>query len=153
MQTIPLHLTQIGGRVLANSLIKMTPRILVADDDLALHALLNVILSRAGFEVDFARDGREALGKIEADSYQAVLLDLILPGMSGIEILDHLKKKRPHSLHKIIVVTGASRGVIDQIDTSQIHALLRKPFDIQDVIRLTVECVQETSFAGPANAD
>jgi len=121
----------------------MAPRVLVADDDRQLQLLLNVLLTRAGFEVEFASDGKEALQKSIGDSYDAIMLDLILPNISGIEILSRLEKEKPESLKKIIVITGASRGIIDQVDGSRVHAILRKPFDIQDVIRLTAQCVHD----------
>jgi len=72
------------------------------------------------------------------------MLDLILPRMSGIEVIEHLRRQRPELLAKIIVLTSASRGIVDQVDISKIHALLRKPFDIQDVIRLTSACAHQT---------
>jgi DNA-binding response OmpR family regulator len=122
----------------------MPLRILVADDDRALQILLNVILSRAGFEVDFASNGRIALAKAMGDSYDAIMLDLILPDVSGNEILQQLEQSRPDSLKKVIILTGASLGVVDQIDGHKVHAVLRKPFDIQDVIRLTAECAHES---------
>lgn len=122
----------------------MPPRVLVADDDRQLQMLLQVLFSRAGYEVDFASDGRDALKKTTADSYDAIMLDLILPDVSGLEILERIKHDKPEALRKIIVITGASRAVIDQVDVSSIHALLRKPFDIDDVIRLTNQCVHET---------
>jgi DNA-binding response OmpR family regulator len=118
----------------------MCPRILVADDDRALQVLLKVILSRAGFEVDFASNGRDALQKALEDSYDAIMLDLIFPDFSGIEILDRIERKKPGSMKKVIVLTGASRGVVDRVDASRVYAVLRKPFDIHDVIRLTTEC-------------
>jgi|SRR5581483_176830 len=121
----------------------MCPRILVADDDRALQVLLKVILSRAGFEVDFASNGRDALQKALEDSYDAIMLDLIFPDFSGIEILDRIERKKPGSMKKVIVLTGASRGVVDRVDVSRVYAVLRKPFDIHDVIRLTTECAHE----------
>ena len=124
----------------------MPLRVLVADGDRALQVLLNVLLSRAGFDVDFADDGKEALLKMngnDSSGYAVVMLDLILPEVSGIEILNQLRDQKPEMLKKVIVLTGASRGVVDQVDTSAIHALLRKPFDIQDVIRLTAACAQQ----------
>ena len=122
----------------------MPPRILVADDDRALQVLLNVILSRAGYEVEFASNARDALRMAAADSYDAIMLDLIFPDLDGAQILDKLEQKKPGSLRKVIVLTGASRSVVDQVDTSKIHALLRKPFDIQDVVRLTTECIHRS---------
>jgi DNA-binding response OmpR family regulator len=130
----------------------MAQRVLVADDDPALKVLLNVLLTRAGFEVDFAQDGREALEKMKGDHYAVLMLDLILPQMSGTEVIEQLRQQRPELLAKVIVLTSASRGIIEKVDTSSIHALLLKPFDIQDLIRLTTACALQTQFTGTANA-
>src|SRR5438552_1114678 len=120
------------------------PRILVADDDRALQVLLNIILSRAGFEVEFASNGKDALRMAVADSYDAIMMDLIFHDISGMDILDGLSRERPGSLRKVVVLTGASKAILDKLDQSRVHAVLRKPFDIQDVIRLTSECVRES---------
>jgi|SRR5579884_1091505 len=120
----------------------MAPRVLVADDDRQLQLLLNVLLTRAGFEVDFASSGREALFKASRDHYDAVMLDLLFPDMNGTEILDALGKQNPQTMRKVIVITGASHAMIEKVDTTRIHALLRKPFDIHEVMRLTEECVR-----------
>jgi CheY-like chemotaxis protein len=120
------------------------PRILVADDDRALQVLLNIILSRAGFEVEFASNGKDALRMAVADSYDAIMMDLIFPDMNGMDLLDRLSQQKPGSLRKLIVLTGASTAIVEKLDPSRVHAVLRKPFDIQDVIRLTSECARET---------
>ena len=121
---------------------KMAPRILVVDDDRALQTLLSVLFTRAGFECDFVSDGNEAMEKLDGDGqpYAVIMLDLILPGISGMEILNHLEEKNPSLLPRTIVLTGASGGVLKGIDTSRVHAVIRKPFDIQDVLNLTAEC-------------
>jgi DNA-binding response OmpR family regulator len=121
----------------------MAPRILVVDDDRALQTLLSVLLTRAGFECDFVSDGHEAIEKLDGNGkqpYSVVMLDLILPGLSGMEILDHLQETHPSILSRTIVLTGASSGVLKGLDTSRVHAVIRKPFDIQDVLNLTAEC-------------
>lgn len=119
----------------------MATRVLVVDDDRALQVLLNVILTRSGFDVEFASTGTEAVKKLDADGeFKAVLLDLILPELSGIEILDHLTLKKPSVLPRVIILTSASRGVLDRVDISRIHSVIRKPFDIQDVILQTAKC-------------
>jgi CheY-like chemotaxis protein len=122
----------------------MAPRILVVDDDRALQTLLSVLLSRAGFDCDFVSDGKEALEKINnGQHYSVIMLDLILPGLSGMEILDHLRDNNPAMLNRTIVLTGASGGVLKAVDTSSVHAVIRKPFDIQDVLHLTAECAYQ----------
>jgi DNA-binding response OmpR family regulator len=122
----------------------MAPRILVVDDDRALQTLLSVLFTRAGFECDFVSDGHEAMEKLNGGGngrpYAVIMLDLILPGVSGMEILTHLREKNPSLLSRTIVLTGASSGVLKGVDTSRIHAVIRKPFDIQDVLQLTTAC-------------
>ena len=124
----------------------MPPRILVVDDDRALQTLLNVLLTRAGFECDFVSDGHEALEKLEnggLQTYSVIMLDLIMPQVSGMEILDHLRTKKPSLLSRTIVVTGASGGIVKGVDGSGVHAVIRKPFDIQDVLQLTTQCAYQ----------
>jgi CheY-like chemotaxis protein len=122
----------------------MAPRILVVDDDRALQTLLSVLLTRAGFECDFVSDGREAIAKLDGNGdgqhYAVIMLDLILPEVSGMEILDHLREHNPSLLPRTIVLTGASGGILKGVDTSSIHAVIRKPFDIQDILHMTAEC-------------
>ena len=72
--------------------------------------------------------------------YQTIVLDLVLPEISGKEILDLLERDRAALLPRVIVLSGASRGILEQIDTSRIHALIRKPFDIQDLLLQAVKC-------------
>ncbi|MDQ6802072.1 MAG: response regulator [Acidobacteriota bacterium] len=105
----------------------MAPRILVVD---------------AGFECDFASHGREAMQKLDGDGnpYAVVVLDLILPEVSGMEVINYLEEHNPSMLPRTIVLTGASGGVLKGVDTSRVHAVIRKPFDIQDVLHLTTEC-------------
>ena len=66
----------------------MTPpdsRLLVVEDDAALRFLVTKQLSRIGHRADFARDGREALEKAKAACYDLILMDVMMPGMDGIE--------------------------------------------------------------------
>jgi len=121
----------------------MAPRVLVVDDDQALQTLLNVLLTRAGFECDFVRDGESALNKIGAQAYEVIVLDLILPGLSGIEILQRLKSTRPELLRRTIVVTGASSGILRNLDARDVHSVIRKPFDISDMVQLATDCAHQ----------
>jgi CheY-like chemotaxis protein len=122
----------------------MARRILVADDDRALQTLLNVLFTRAGFECDFVSDGREAMEKLNGNGdgqpYAVIMLDLILPEISGIEILERLRKDHPAMLPRTIVITGASAGVLARANTSSVHSIIRKPFDIEEVLKLTADC-------------
>ena len=67
-------------------------RILLADDDEELCALLRDFLVREGFEVDLAHDGDEALRRAHSGGYDAVILDVMLPQRSGLELLRELRR-------------------------------------------------------------
>ncbi len=124
----------------------MTQKILVVDDDNALQVLLNVLLTRAGFECEFASDGNGALDKLDGNGkqkYAVIMLDLILPGVSGMEVLRRLQNEHPEMLQRTIVLTSASHGILAQVDTSRVHAVIRKPFDIQHMIQLTTACASQ----------
>jgi CheY-like chemotaxis protein len=126
----------------------MPQKILVVDNDNALQVLLNVLLTRAGFECEFASDGNGALDKLDGkhdgkQKYAVLMLDLILPGVSGLEILRRLQTENPAMLQRTIVLTSASHGILQQVDTSRVHAVIRKPFDIQHMIQLTTACASQ----------
>ncbi|HYS55467.1 MAG TPA: response regulator [Thermoanaerobaculia bacterium] len=115
------------------------------DDDQALQTLLNVLLTRAGFECDFVSDGEAALQKIDGDQqYAVIVLDLILPGLSGIDLLAQLQVTRPALLQRTIVVTGASTGIVRNVDVRRVYSVIRKPFDISDMIQLATECAYQS---------
>ena len=66
-------------------------KILVADDEESMRWVLSKALKRKGFTVDLAKDGDEALGMIQATSYDLAILDIKMPGLSGLELLDKFK--------------------------------------------------------------
>ena len=68
----------------------MSDKILVADDDPALRGLLRLVAGRAGFEVDVATNGHEALEKIHANRYLIAIVDLMMPVMNGYEVVERL---------------------------------------------------------------
>ena len=82
----------------------MNERILVVDDEESLRLSLKFKLKSAGFDVDVAADGEEALEKLKARPADAVLLDINMPRMSGIEALTIIRQKYPQT--ETIMLTG-----------------------------------------------
>ncbi len=121
-------------------------RVLVIDDDAAVRTLFQAVLGRAGCQVEHARDGEDGLNKLELDSgdYSAVILDLMMPSLGGLQLLDHLGRSNPGVLKKIIIATGASRSYVEKVDTSRIHALIRKPFDIDILVEAVLTCGEKS---------
>jgi two-component system response regulator HydG len=80
------------------------PRILLAEDDQAQSALMTLELKRRGFSVDAAKNGAEALRKLDRDAYDVVVTDLKLGDMDGLEVLERSKKTQPDA--PVLVITG-----------------------------------------------
>jgi CheY-like chemotaxis protein len=96
--------------------------VLVIMDDVHDQTLIARVLLEGGYRVDVARSGAEALQKLEAGSFQAVALDLLLPDMNGFELLKQLRLAAKTATIPILVVTVGK-------DTSQVSG-----FSVQDVL-------------------
>jgi CheY-like chemotaxis protein len=116
--------------------------VLVVDDDQALRGLFTTLLGKNGFAVDTASDGRAAFDQIHRHNYSVILLDLMMPEVNGFELLDRLERDSPALMEKVIVMTGASQRAIQNLDTSRVWGLIRKPFDIDNLVSSTVACAQ-----------
>jgi DNA-binding NtrC family response regulator len=111
----------------------MSARILVVDDeDIVIKSCLRV-LDGAGYQVEAVQDGREALRKVEEIPYDILILDIMMPGMDGLEVLRRVKETHPDV--DVIMVTGLS-----QIDTA-VQAMklgafdyISKPFEPDELI-------------------
>ena len=81
-------------------------KILVVDDDRFVRLGLKELLANRGYEVETAEDGFEALKLVEEKNYDLILLDMILPGISGVDVLSRILVKRPRA--KVIAMTAYS---------------------------------------------
>jgi DNA-binding NtrC family response regulator len=79
-------------------------RILIVEDDMPFSQMLQTLLERNGFAPDVARDGIEALEKLSAVSYQVVLLDYIIPKLTGLDVLRKLSHRQ--DMPPFVVLTG-----------------------------------------------
>jgi CheY-like chemotaxis protein len=114
--------------------------ILVVDDDSAIRVLVARILRRAGYETAMAANGEEALTELRARRFEAVVLDLMMPVMSGFEVLRYLDEHDDAGAPPVIVVSATSEADLKSIDSPAVHAVLRKPFDVQKLIETVHEC-------------
>src|SRR5262245_12863629 len=79
-------------------------RVLFVDDEAPLRELLRSELKRMGHQIEVCEDGRAALKALEKGTFDAAILDLRMPGMSGLEVLEYLKKVSPDT--EAVVMTG-----------------------------------------------
>ncbi|MGH7203818.1 MAG: response regulator transcription factor [Candidatus Levyibacteriota bacterium] len=73
----------------------MAKKILVVDDDLYIRELYEEVLKDEGYEIETAKDGKETLGKAQQGGYDLILLDIMMPKLDGLGVMDELKKNPP----------------------------------------------------------
>lgn len=127
--------------------------VLVVDDDPAIRLLLVTFLRRRGLRVLEARDGGEALARMRAGDAGLVLMDLMMPEISGWDLLreraaDPLLRRIP-----VIVVTARNEcdvaaGVLDK----DVYAVIEKPFDLDALASAVMACLDNGGLPVPAAA-
>ncbi len=110
-------------------------RILVVDDEPAVRDSLRQLLEAAGYLVEMASNGREAVGKVAAHPPDLVLLDVIMPGMNGLEACRLIKARRDLGFVPVIIVT-AHADVESRIEALRIGAddYVFKPADQRELL-------------------
>jgi two-component system response regulator MtrA len=110
----------------------MNARILVVDDDPAIAEMIGIVLRAEGFEPQFAGDGQAALDLFRAGKADLVLLDLMLPGMDGIEVCAHI---RAESGVPIIMLTakGDASDVVRGLESGADDYVV-KPFNPKELV-------------------
>ena len=108
--------------------------ILVAEDDADISRLLCRILSKAGYEATPAYSGTEAKLRLEMSGYDLILLDLMLPGVTGEEIITYVRDELGKSIP--IIVLSAKSALDDKIGTLKSGAddYITKPFEPEEVV-------------------
>ncbi|HEY3052087.1 MAG TPA: response regulator [Thermoanaerobaculia bacterium] len=118
-------------------------RALVVEDDNAIHLLLKRVLEREGFSVDGVRNGEAAIQQLKDFEYNLLIIDLIMPQVSGEQVLEFLDDTQPASLRKVIITTASPR-LLSRAFLSRVCCVLTKPFDVDKLIKLARECTQDT---------
>jgi two-component system, OmpR family, response regulator len=111
-------------------------RILFADDEEQLHELIRRLFEPRGFEVDCVSDGEKALQAFRENDYAVMLVDLMMPGLNGFELLREIKAVDADFLERVIVVTAASRDTWEWFDRASVGAFMRKPIDVNRLVEV-----------------
>lgn len=119
-------------------------RILIVEDDADLRRIFRTALSLAGYEVEDAGDGIEALHLIDNRPPDLVVLDLILRSLDGLSIQQELASRAITSRIPIVIVTGSSI----ETDSLDVACVLRKPVMPDELVRTVKHCLR----AGAATA-
>jgi two-component system response regulator PilR (NtrC family) len=113
----------------------------VIDDEPVIHDVLAQLLTSEGYEVEISSTGEEALEKFAPQSCDVVLLDLLMPGMDGIEVLQRIKKIDPAAAVIIITAYGSVESAIAAMKIGALD-YIQKPFKHDELLR-TIELAVE----------
>lgn len=109
--------------------------ILIADDEPNIVISLEYLLQRDGYRVVVARDGQEALDAVAAHAPDLVLLDVMLPRVSGYEVCQTLRANPAHAGMRIVMLTAKGRDVeMSKGLALGADAYITKPFSTQDML-------------------
>ncbi|HEX2120678.1 MAG TPA: sigma-54 dependent transcriptional regulator [Thermoanaerobaculia bacterium] len=111
-------------------------RILIVDDEEVLRDVLDAVLRREGFDIIAASSGEEALNVLDSEEVDLVILDVMLPGISGIDTMRAIRISNPHLPVIIITAFSSIDGAIDAMKQGAFH-YIPKPFKNEEVV-LTV---------------
>ncbi len=113
----------------------MTPRVLVVDDDPQVLKLLRLNFEMEGYDVDAATDGSEALAAAARRRPDAVVCDVMMPGMDGLEVVRRIREDPELADIPIVVVSAkAQRSDMREGVKAGADEYVTKPFDPQDVL-------------------
>ena len=118
-----------------------TDLILVVDDEVAVNNNIRKILGRTGYGVDQATTKADALDKINKKAYALILLDLKIPGVRGLELLQHINDRQPDA--KVIMITGyASLETAKEAARMGAIEYLPKPFTPNEIREATDRAIK-----------
>jgi DNA-binding NtrC family response regulator len=118
------------------------PVVLVVDDEHEVRALVKQVIEREGHEVVEARDGLEALFVLGERGIQLALVDVVMPNMNGVELMQRMQDGYPET--KIVTMSAFGRSWICPTELT-VEASLTKPFDLKDLRKVLRHVLQKSN--------
>ena len=112
-------------------------KVLVVDDNKDVSELLSIFLKKKGYDNVIINDPRIALGHIKEEKYDVMVLDISMPEISGIDIIQTLEKEKILKNQKIIILSAVaftSQQVNDLLAKEGIHSCLKKPIRLNELL-------------------
>lgn len=109
-------------------------RALVVDDDDPIRTMLAKVVERQNLDVDTARDGVEAIEKIDEDGYSVIVLDMMMPRVDGYGVLRHMQEHHPDKLRCTIIASAVPESEILKRFEVPVYRIHAKPFDMAKLI-------------------
>lgn len=124
-------------------------RLLVVDDNEGMVATLRDILGAAGYRIDVAFSGLEAVERVRACRPDGILMDIRMPGMNGVEAFREIKRLSPESF-VIFMTAYAASALVEDAKREGAIEVIPKPLDLQHVMSLIVRTARPEVEHGAA---
>lgn len=119
-------------------------RILLADDEPRLLHVVGLYLSMEGFEVREASDGTEALSMLETEQFDLAILDVMMPGIDGIEVCRHIRSQPGTQSMPVLVFTSLSSDKdVERARLAGANHLITKPFSLPGLGAVVRSCFED----------
>mgnify|MGYP000278574820 CR=1 FL=1 len=122
---------------------------LVADDQPNIRRLLEALFLKEGFTVLVAENGQKAVELAATNPIDILISDLIMPDMTGVEVLQKVKSLHPHSTAIIVTAYGTIKSAVEATRCGA-YDYLQKPFDNEDIRRIVKRAMEQKNAAPPA---
>ncbi len=127
----------------------MTRRILVVDDEEDIRILVSELLEQEGFEVSLAEDGPACLGMIKRQIPDLLIVDMMMPGMTGVQLCERIRRnKRTAGLRIIFLTVVKLRDLEDGKTTMKrldVNGYVTKPFESRDLVSAVKKAMKTNS--------
>ncbi len=125
--------------------LKNQLNLLVVDDQDEIRATLKRLLGKHGYQVVVARNGKEAVEAVAQQRFDLILMDIRMPGMSGVDAFIQIKQASPKT--PVILMTAyAMEEDIRRAISEGAHTVVYKPFDMEKVLGLIGECLDDKNL-------
>lgn len=112
-------------------------KVLVVDDEDSIGIGMTELLRDEGFEAAYVLSGRDAVDAVRARGYEVIFMDMIMPGMNGLDAFREIKKIKPDA--KVVLFTGyfkdAEDAILQGIREGMIEDFIRKPYFVEEIIK------------------
>jgi len=123
-------------------------RILVVDDEEGFREGCKLILEPEGFQVDTAADGKEGLEKIKKSFYNLVLVDMVMPGINGLDLLGMIKEEAPETVAIMITGHATVETAVEAMKKGAFNYVM-KPFTPDELLEVVKKAIEEKVQPSP----
>ncbi|HEY4706276.1 MAG TPA: response regulator [Thermodesulfobacteriota bacterium] len=119
----------------------MEKKVLVVDDEESVGIGMSEMLKDAGFDARYVTSGPEAVKEVENVEYSLVFMDMVMPGMNGLETFRLIRRRKPET--RVVLFTGyfkdADKAIFEGVREGMIDVYIRKPFFHDEIVSTAVK--------------